>query len=416
MSSKQDNTLSKTAMSAAYTSSGNKQKVSVPTRSDGSIGVRAALNNMGISNSMIGYDEGSKTVTLGGKTLIRPSYIDEDAGVSYTSPSEIQNSLVSYYSTSSNPIVKVSDAYSNYAGQYGLTADALKYGNGTVTLGGNPLNVLYTDDEGKSWAFESDVKDAVNNYINSFDIESPNELLNSYNDRYLAPAARLSRSISNRGEFSYNPENDPVYRAYKNQYTTQGARASRNAMANYAALTGGYANSAAATAAAQTNQYYMTQLTNQIPALAQAAYQRYADKYATDIKLLDSMLNQYDTAYNNALNANSKTTENINSSATSNTDRDKASSDKYWEDVFNNQKYSKNEADMYWTEKQNEQDYNWTDLLNTQKSSQNQYTIEGLRLNNIQKEIYLKYYDSLMQSELENSNLNNRLIASKLFL
>lgn len=323
---------------------------------------------------------------------------------------------MSYYSTSSNPIVKVSDAYSNYAGQYGLTADALKYGNGTVTLGGNPLNILYTDDEGKSWAFESNVKDAVNNYINSFDIESPNELLNNYNDRYLAPAARLSRSISNRGEFSYNPENDPVYQAYKNQYTTQGARASRNAMANYAALTSGYANSAAATAAAQTNQYYMTQLTNQIPALAQAAYQRYADKYATDIKLLDSMLNQYDTAYNNASNANSKTTENINSSATSNTDRDKASSDKYWEDVFNNQKYSKNEADMYWTEKQNEQDYNWTDLLNTQKSSQNQYTIEGLRLNNIQKEIYLKYYDSLMQSELENSNLNNRLIASKLFL
>lgn len=414
MSNTQDNYISKAAINAANSSQGNRKQTSVPTRSDGTVGIRATLNNMGINNSLIGYDEINKTVTLGGKTLMKPTYIDEDAGISYAAPAEIQKNLVSYYSSSNNPIVKVTDAYANYAGQYGLSADALNYGNGTVTLGGVPLDILYVDDEGKSWAFQDNVQNSVNSYINSLGVSSPNDVLDYYNRRYLTPINSLANSIRNRSDFTYDPESDPVYQAYKNQYLTQGARASENAMANYAALTGGYANSAAATAAAQTQQYYMTQLTNQIPALAQAAYERYADKYNTDIELLGNMIDYYDTAYNNAYNANNKTINNINSSFSSNTERDNNAFQKYWERLFNQQTAESNEQDYYWTNLQNNQDYQWTDLLNTQKSNQNLVDIESSKLDNTQKQIYLKYYNDILQAQLNGSNLNNRLTEEKI--
>lgn len=403
MTNKQDNSISSAAMNAAKSSDGNKAKLDVPTRSDGTVGIRATLNNMGINNDLIGYDENSKTVTLGGKHFMKPSYIDEGAGVSYASPSEIRQSLTEYYSSSNNPIVKVSDAYTNYAGQYGLSADALNYGDGTVTVGSVPIDVLYTDNEGKSWAFNDSVQSSVNEYINSLGVSSPNDVLNQYNKKYLTPINSFIGSLKNREEFMYDPESDPVYQAYKNQYLAQGSRASENAMANYSALTGGYANSAAATAAAQTQQYYMTQLTNQIPALAEAAYERYADEYSNSISLLENMLDVYNIAYNSAADANSRTISNINSSLSSNTKRDNDAFQKYWENSLNRQKYDSAE-----------QDYRWAEILNSQKSDMNIVGMEGEILDNTKKQIYLEYYNDLLQAELNGSYLDNRLTQEKI--
>ena len=141
-----DKYITDNKLAAANKSPSLSKKQTVPSREDGTVGIRSTLTNMGISNDLIGYDDRSGTVTLGGRTLMKPSYMDENAGVSYASPSEIQNSLVSYYSKSNNPIVQVSDAYSKYAGQYGVSADALGYSNGSATIGGRPLNTLYTDE------------------------------------------------------------------------------------------------------------------------------------------------------------------------------------------------------------------------------------------------------------------------------
>ncbi len=382
-------------------------KTEVPTRSDGTVGIRATLNNMGISNDKIGYNEGDKTVTLSGKTLMKPVYIDEDAGVSYATPKEIQQSLVNYYSGTNNPIVKVSDAFANYAGQYGLSADALGYTNGTVTIGGTPLNVLYIDDEGKSWTFRDNLESTVYDYINSLNVSSPNDILREYNSKYLNPAYNLARSIMNRSEFSYDPDSDPVYQAYRNKYMIEGNRATRDTLAAYSGLTGGYTNSAAVTAAAQTGQYYMSQLTNVIPELAQQAYERYADSYKTDLDLLEQMVDLYDTAYGNAYSANNKTIANINSAAGSNVDRDAAAFEKYWDSLFNAQEYS-------WAEKNNAQDYDWTEILNGQQSTSNYLESENMRNENIMQQIYLQYYNKLLEAQLVGENLNNRLTQERI--
>ena len=88
----------------------SRVQVDVPRRPDGMVGVRATLRNMGIDNSLIGYNEANKTVTLGGRELMKPQYINEQAGISYSMPADIQRSVANFYSNTNNPVVRVSDA------------------------------------------------------------------------------------------------------------------------------------------------------------------------------------------------------------------------------------------------------------------------------------------------------------------
>lgn len=388
----------------SYNTEEKKQTTSVPQREDGQVGIRATLNNMGFSNDRIGYNESNGTVTLDNRTLMKPGYMDDNAGVSYASEKDIQNSLVNFYQGSSDPIVRVSDTYAAAAGKYGLSADALTYGNGTVSLGGTPLDVLYIDDEGKSWAWQSTVEDSAADYASRTDVESPTDLAETYRRRYLSDAQNLVSQLQSREAFSYDPDSDPVYQAYKTKYLLEGERASRDAMANYSALTGGYANSAAATAGAQAELYYAQQLNNTIPELAQQAYERYNDQYQNELALLESMVDLYDTAYQSAADANAAQRDNANLSATSNTNRDAASFEKNWEDAFNQQEYALNEQARMWEE-----------YLNAQTAEKNTLTNQGLQLSNLQQETYQKYYEQLLQAELSGEYLNNQLTQAKIY-
>ncbi len=396
----------------------SRVQVDVPRRPDGMVGVRATLRNMGIDNSLIGYNEANKTVTLGGRELMKPQYINEQAGISYSMPADIQRSVANFYSNTNNPVVRVSDAYGNYAGRYGLSADALGYSNGVVTVGGRPIDTLYIDDDGKAWAFRNDVEAAAEEYARSLGVRSPNEILEEYNNEYLPQIESLSRSIMNRDEFSYDPGSDPVYQAYREQYLLNADRAARDTMADYAGLTGGYANSSAVTAAALTQQYYMSQLSSMIPQLAADAYERYSSDIDRDTEMLGSMIDLYDKAYGNTYSANNKAISYANSSLSSNAARDERAYERAWDELLKNQEYDwterLNSQDYNWTERQNSQDYNWTDVLNGQKSRSNELDIENSAVENLMQSIYASYYESLLRAQLEGDRLNNRLTQERI--
>lgn len=387
-------------MTYNYEKESKKGTTSVPVREDGTVGIRATLNNMGFANNRIGYNEKEGAVTLDNRALIKPSYLDDNAGVSYATEKDIQKSLVDYYQGSNNPIVRVSDAYAAAAGKAGLSADALTYGNGTVSIGGKPLDILYIDADGKSWAWQNKVQDAVRDYQESTDVQSPLALAETYRRRYLTDASNLMENLQNREAFSYNPDEDPVYQAYKNKYMLEGERASRDAMATYSNLTGGYANSAAATAAAQAELYYARYLTDAIPTLAQQAYERYNQQYQNDLSLLKSMVDLYDTTYQNAVDANQAQRDNVNLSAASNVVRDAASWEQNWEEAFNEQEYTDNQLDAY---------------LKEQTAEKNALVNAGLKLDNLQQEIYQKYYEQLLQEELKGGKLSNQLTQARIY-
>lgn len=97
----------------------------------------------------------------------------------------------------------------------------------------------------------------------------------AYNDKISA----LADKIANREQFQYDFNTDPLYQNYKDQYQRQATLGQESAMANAAALSGGYGNSYAATAGNLAYQENMAHLNDVIPQLYQMAY----DKYNTDL-------------------------------------------------------------------------------------------------------------------------------------
>ena len=92
-------------------------------------------------------------------------------------------------------------------------------------------------------------------------VESPND--------YVAPE---------KPTFSYDLESDPVWQAYKKQYTREGQRATQDALGTTAASTGGIPSSYATAAATQAGDYYAAQMTDKVPELYQQAYNRYLNE------------------------------------------------------------------------------------------------------------------------------------------
>lgn len=120
-------------------------------------------------------------------------------------------------------------------------------------------------------------------------------------DRYQSPYTDLTRAASekilNREPFQYSPAEDPSYQAHSEKYRNAGRAAMENTLGNAAALTGGQVNSYALTAAQQANDAYNAKMSDIIPTLEQAAYDRYQgelNQSRNDLSMLQGLDN---TAY-----------------------------------------------------------------------------------------------------------------------
>lgn len=112
-----------------------------------------------------------------------------------------------------------------------------------------------------------------------------------YQSNYGATINELMDKIVNLRDFAYDFNADAMYQQYKDNYTQLGKQASMDTAANVAALTGGFGNSYATTAATQANQQYVNQLNNVIPEL----YQLAMDKYQLDTNRLYNQLSAVGT-------------------------------------------------------------------------------------------------------------------------
>ncbi len=99
-----------------------------------------------------------------------------------------------------------------------------------------------------------------------------------YESGYRAQMDEILGQLADREGFSYNPEEDQLYKNYRDQYLRLGNRAMQDTMAQAAGLTGGYGNSYATGAGQQAYQDYLSKLNEQMPNLYQLAYNRYKDQ------------------------------------------------------------------------------------------------------------------------------------------
>ena len=104
------------------------------------------------------------------------------------------------------------------------------------------------------------------------------EAQGAYQNKWQPQIDDTMNSILNRKAFQYDVNGDALYQQYKDRYVNLGQQAMMDTMGQAAKLTGGYGNSNAQMVGQQAYQGYLQGLTDKIPELAQAAYQRYAQQ------------------------------------------------------------------------------------------------------------------------------------------
>ena len=97
----------------------------------------------------------------------------------------------------------------------------------------------------------------------------------AYTSQYQQKIDALLDQVAGRGSFNYDPDSDPLYQAYKNQYVQGGRLAMQDTMGQAAALTGGYGSSYASTAGNQAYQQYLGGLNDKLLDLQSNALARY---------------------------------------------------------------------------------------------------------------------------------------------
>ena len=96
-----------------------------------------------------------------------------------------------------------------------------------------------------------------------------------YTSGFEARLQELYDQIAGREAFSYDPEEDEMYKRYARLYAAQGAAAMEDTMGQAAALSGGYGSSYAQQTGQQAYSQYLSELSALIPELEKQARSRY---------------------------------------------------------------------------------------------------------------------------------------------
>lgn len=99
-----------------------------------------------------------------------------------------------------------------------------------------------------------------------------------YTSGFEARLQELYDQIAGREAFSYDPEEDEMYKRYARLYAAQGAAAMEDTMGQAAALTGGYGSSYAQAVGQQAYDRYLGELAALGPELRQAALAEYTQE------------------------------------------------------------------------------------------------------------------------------------------
>lgn len=124
------------------------------------------------------------------------------------------------------------------------------------------------------YAYDSVYDEAVK-YIMGGNSFSYKEKVPTYKNSYKNDINRLMKELRSIKAFNYSPYDDELYEYYKKQYNREGRRAMEDMLGELSSHTGGVASSYAVTAASQSLDEYNRKLTDKIPELYEAAFDRY---------------------------------------------------------------------------------------------------------------------------------------------
>ncbi len=190
--------------------------------------------------------------------------------------------------------IQKGDTLSKIAKQYGVTVDELaklnNISNPNMIRAGASLNLPGQSADRTTQPVGQPVQvpsyGAQPTYQQSQDLQNAMNQLKQYEQtrpgvyqsQYTDQIQGLLDQILNRKAFSYDFASDPMYQQYAGRFQQQGQMAMMDTMGQAAALSGGYGSSYAQSVGQQVYQASLNQMNDILPALQQAAYQRYSDE------------------------------------------------------------------------------------------------------------------------------------------
>lgn len=272
------------------TKSGSSSKAKQP---GGLLPVRSTLNSRGVNNSRIGWDGSS--VTIDGKSVFKPEY--NDNGTAYAKPEEIRQMTDTAYRQSGDELVAVRD-YVTSNGYSGI----VNWDGENVIIGGQSIKPVYVQ-EGIAYLPQSQADAAIAAAEERGGIIGGNNILENTQRSYGSEIDSALDAILNREEFSYDPEEDPAYQAYRTQYLREAEDAMRRVLNdNNSSLTG--ASGAVLSEAMADRDAELQKLTDMIPVLEQNAYNRYTGETQRLLSNLESAQNTADAYYDKQYEVN----------------------------------------------------------------------------------------------------------------
>ncbi len=128
--------------------------------------------------------------------------------------------------------------------------------------------------------------------------QTANERLSVLRKGYSSPANdtldMLYDRVVNQKPFDYDVMGDPTYNQYAETFRRNAALMSEDAMAQAAALTGGYGSSYGQAVGTQAYNEQMSRLNDIVPELRESAYGKYKDERARALEDLSLLLNERD--------------------------------------------------------------------------------------------------------------------------
>ena len=220
-------------------------------------------------------------------------------------------------------LIKIRDYINEYGSKnYGMSDNMIGWNQnhgdekgGTININGGRLMDVAKENitDGSSYGREDDVKSAIDNYasrsgltslrveeeIKKDPVDVTGEFEDSnFEDPYADKIDKYLDTILNREDFEYNHENDDSYKALEKSYDIKGDRAMEDVMGAASQMTGGRTNSWSESTAAQAKGRFDEGLMEKIPALEQAAYQRYMNEGNQDAQALNSLMGVSNNKYN----------------------------------------------------------------------------------------------------------------------
>ena len=110
-------------------------------------------------------------------------------------------------------------------------------------------------------------------------------------------AQDLTERLEHRAGFSYDPEQDPLYRGARNQYLRDGGRAMEDSLGRAAALTGGYSSTYAQAVGQQAYGERLTALAELLPEFYDRAAKRYDSETRELLEQIGAASGLYDLDY-----------------------------------------------------------------------------------------------------------------------